>query len=363
MTAAEPFDEDRLLASVELLREAVAAREVPGAVLAVGVGPRTVCSVEAGHLGTAADAPAVRTSTPFDLASLTKVVATLPAVLCLVEAGEVHLKSRVDPLLPAFGDKGARREVTIESLLTHTSGLPSHREYFRQLRGRLLSAAACREELESPPGSAVRYSDVGFIVLGEVVAAVTGRPFEDAVRELVFEPLGMRATGFCPPPAVAARTALTTEPETGRPAAGEVHDENCAALGGVSGHAGLFGEAGDLARYLAAWAAPGVLVGEELWERALSCQTHGLGGHRGLGWVRRGDPYDHMGRLWPPSAVGHTGFTGTSLALDPVSGIWLVLLTNAVHLGRGRAPIMELRRRLHDSVASAVDLPGWAGSR
>ncbi len=363
MTSTEPFDDDGLLASVELLRAAVAAGEVPGAVLAVGVGSRTMCTVAAGHLGTATGTPTVRTDTPFDLASLTKVVATLPAVLRLVEAGEIELSSPVGLLLPAFGSEGARRQVTIESLLTHTSGLPSHREYFRELKGELLTRAACREELESPPGSTVRYSDVGFIILGETVAAVTGQPFEEAVRELVLEPLGMKATGFRPQPAVAARTALTTEPETGRPPAGEVHDENCAALGGVSGHAGLFGEAGDLARYLAAWTTPGAVVGDKHWEKALSCQTDGLGGQRGLGWVRRGDPYDHMGSLWPASAVGHTGFTGTSLAFDPVSGVWLVLLTNAVHLGRGRAPIRELRRSLHDSVANAVKLPAWTKSQ
>ena len=195
------------------------------------------------------------------------------------------------------------------------------------------------------------YSDVGFMLLGRIVSAITGAALDVSVAELVTGPLGMTRTWFRPavgpPPAVAA-TELQPD---GTALAGIVHDENARFFGGVAGHAGLFAPVDDLVRYLdAAWLGGQFL--SRSWRReACRPQTGGLGGVRGLGWVLRGDPADPLGRCWPPRSVSHTGFTGTSLACDPVSGGWAVLLTNEVHFGRGRGVMRALRESVHDRCA------------
>ncbi len=194
-------------------------------------------------------------------------------------------------------------------LLAHTSGLPDQRRYYQYLNdaGQLL-AAALAEPLVAGPGTASRYSDVGFIVLGELAAAVAGCGLDDLAREVVCAPLGLRATRYLPPAEWSDRIAAT-ELVGGAAKVGVVHDENAEMLGGVAGHAGLFGTAGDLAGYAAAWAGDGSPVAG-LRAEALRCQTEALGGRRGLGWGLRHDTWDNMGDGWPASGAGHTGFTG-----------------------------------------------------
>ena len=295
------------------------------------------------------------TGTVFDLASLTKVVATTTVTLALAGRELLGLDDPVIGYLPRFTGLG---RVTIRHLLTHTSGLPASREFYRCCRSpaELLDALRATP-LDAPPGSAVVYSDLGFIVLGEVVAAVVGEPLDAAVRRLVTGPLGMPDTEFTPPAAPRARFAATERRDDGTPWTGIVHDENARLLGGVAGHAGLFSTAADLARFAAWWVGEGDgPVPASLRAEAASCQTADLDGCRGLGWTCPGDRFDILGDAWPPSAVSHTGFTGTSLALDPGGGLWVVLLTNAVHFGRDNAPIKALRRDLHLAVAD------WAES-
>jgi CubicO group peptidase (beta-lactamase class C family) len=241
--------------------------------------------------------------------------------------------------------------VTVRQLLAHTAGLPAEIAFWaRHDDPDEAGQALLRAPLEHPPGTRVVYSDVGFMLLGRVVSAITGAALDVSVAELVTGPLQMTRTCFRPgagPPAVAA-TELQPD---GTALAGVVHDENARLFGGVAGHAGLFAPVDDLVRYLdTAW-----LGGEFLslpWRREASRpQTGGLGGVRGLGWVLRGDPSDQLGRCWPPGSVSHTGFTGTSLACDPVSGGWAVLLSNEVHFGRGRGVIRALRESVHGRCA------------
>jgi CubicO group peptidase (beta-lactamase class C family) len=331
------------------------------------------------------DATAVRpmtADTVFDLASLTKVVATLPIMLRLVGCGEIGLDQPVDRYLPRFtvpgGPAGARRAggagaagkdaVTVRQLLLHTSGLPGVRRYYQELHdpGEIL-AAALAEPLVAPPGTVFCYSDVGFISLGELAAAVTGAGLDELVQDVVCGPLGMTATRYLPPAGWSGRIAAT-EVVDGVAKVGVVHDENAEILGGVAGHAGLFGTAADLARYAAAWAANSgtealFLDGTSrdrgpFWgmrAEALRCQTEGLHARRGLGWGLRHDRYDNMGDGWPDSGAGHTGFTGTSLSVDPSSGLWAVLLTNAVHFGRGpEHSVVGLRKQVHAAVAAEL---------
>jgi CubicO group peptidase (beta-lactamase class C family) len=371
-------------AAAELIDHAVATGLVPGAVLAAGV--RTADPVllhVAGHAQR--DAAATRpmtVDTVFDLASLTKVVATLPIVLQLVGRGEIGLDEPVHRYLPRFASPGAvggaggaggtsgagKDAVTLRQLLVHTSGLPGVRRYYLELHDQAeILAAALAEPLVAPPGTVFCYSDVGFISLGELASAVTGTRLDELVQNVVCGPLGMTATRYLPPAGWSGRIAAT-ELVDGVAKVGVVHDENAEILGGVAGHAGLFGTAADLARYAAAWAAnagPDALLldgaGRDrgpLWgmrAEALRCQTEGLAARRGLGWGLRGDAYDNMGDGWPDSGAGHTGFTGTSLSIDPFSGLWAVLLTNAVHFGRGpEHSVVGLRKQVHAAVAAEL---------
>jgi CubicO group peptidase (beta-lactamase class C family) len=359
-------------AAGELIDRAVATGLVPGAVLAAGVRTADLVLLHvAGHAQRDAAATRPMTAdTVFDLASLTKVVATLPVVLRLAGRGEIGLDQPVGRYLPRFaGAGGAGKDtVTVRQLLLHTSGLPGVRRYYQHLHGREeLLAAALAEPLAAPPGTVFAYSDVGFINLGELAAAVTGRGLDRLVQDAVCGPLGMTATRYLPPVDWSGRIAAT-EVVDGVAKVGVVHDENAEILGGVAGHAGLFGTAADLARYAAAWAgnagADGLFLDGSGRDRgpfsglraeALCCQTGSLDCRRGLGWGLRGDRYDNMGDGWPDSGAGHTGFTGTSLSVDPRSGLWAVLLTNAVHFGRGpEHSVVGLRKQVHAAVAAEL---------
>ena len=367
-----------------LIDRAVADRTIPGAVLAAGV--RTAQPMLLHVAGDAQrDGQARRpmtSETIFDLASLTKVTATLPCVLRLTATGAMSLDDPVRRFLPGFAGAGKDR-VTVRQLLAHTSGLPDHRTYYEYLSDAAsVRAAVLAEPLAAAPGSVFRYSDLGFILLGEIAQTVSGSALNDVARLLVFDPLGMSDTMYLPPAALAGRIAATEPvagfakvgPATVGPAkvgpakagpakVGTVHDENAEVLGGVAGHAGLFGCAHDLGRYAAAWlVADDAKDGPEsgwlpssLRAEALRCQTEGLDGRRGLGWGLRRDRWDNMGDGWPEAGAGHTGFTGTSISIDPQSGLWAVLLTNAVHFGRGpEHSVVGLRKQVHAAVAATL---------
>jgi CubicO group peptidase (beta-lactamase class C family) len=369
---------------------AVRDGRVPGAVAAVGRGQGTAAVWVAGHADTTPGAERLmRAGTVFDLASLTKVVGTATAVLALAGSGGLGLDDRAGRYLPSFG---AIREVTVRQLLAHTSGLPDTRKFYEW--------CASREELlrdlhaaplEVPPGTRVTYSDLGFMALGEIVARVACEPLDAAVSDLVTGPLGMTRTGYNPAgaaladsvPAAAGRAAghaaggqigaerdaagdgfaATERKPGGTPWAGVVHDENARLMGGVAGHAGLFAPVADLETFAAWWAGEDDVVAPARLRREAEClQTAGLDSCRGLGWVRQGDRYDILRGTWPPGSVSHTGFTGTSLAIDPATGTWAVLLTNAVHFGRDPERIRALRRQFHAAVAraNAFTAPGGA---
>lgn len=293
-------------------------------------------------------------ATVFDLASLTKVVATTTAILALAGQGQLGLSDPVTRYLPGFV---ACRDgpVTLRHLLTHTAGLPDTRTFYQwcgtreELLHDLLATA-----LTAPPGTQVSYSDLGFIVLGEIAAAVAGEPLDAAVQRLVTGPLGLACTGFNPA-AAPDRFAATERRADGMCWSGIVHDENARLMGGTAGHAGLFSTVADLARFAGWWVrGEDGPVPARLRRAAETCGTVGLGGRRGLGWVCPGDRHDILGGHWPASAVSHTGFTGTSLALDAPSGGWVVLLTNAVHFGRDNTAIKQLRRDVHAAVRRGI---------
>ena len=335
-----------------LLNTAVAEGRVPGAVAISGRGEVTLGQWVAGRADTILQRP-MGAETVFDLASLTKVVATTTVTLALAGQGALSLDDPVLRYLPEFTACRVG-PVTLGHLLTHTAGLPAGRTFHRWCGSREeLLADLYRTPLDAPPGSRVAYSDLGFIALGEVAAAVTAAPLEQAVRRLVTGPLGMTATGFNPN-GPADRFAATERRADGTTWAGTVHDENARLMGGVAGHAGLFAPAADLARFAAWWVSGAeAVVPATLRRAATTCQT-AAAGRRGFGWACSGDGFDIVGGHWPPTSVSHTGFTGTSLALDPATGLWVVLLTNAVHFGRDATGVQALRRAVHGAVYRAV---------
>jgi beta-glucosidase-like glycosyl hydrolase/CubicO group peptidase (beta-lactamase class C family) len=339
-----------------LLEAAVAEGAFPGAVCLVARHGRRFCAVAVGRHGYADGEPAVQLDTVFDLASLTKVCATTPAVLRLVAQGKLSLDDPVVKWVPAFVGTG-KETVTVRHLLAHNSGLPAYERYYRTLQGRAaIVQAAAREGLMYEPGTGPAYSDLGFILLLAVVEACSGEPFERFVDREVLTPFGMQQARWAPTDGPALAGAAPTERDDARGGVlrGFVHDENAFAMGGVSGHAGLFATAGDVLEYgLTLLGGGRGLLPRELVESAIA--PAGIGGDatRGLGFQRLASG-GFGGTDVPAGTFGHTGFTGTSLWCCPRHDLCVVLLTNRVHPTRVNNKITGVRRALHDLVLGAL---------
>jgi uncharacterized protein YbbC (DUF1343 family)/CubicO group peptidase (beta-lactamase class C family) len=334
----------------------------PGGVLAVGHQGALVHLHPFGWLTYDADAPPVTAGTLYDLASLTKVAATTTMAMILVDEGRLDLDQPVQKFLPGFQGPG-KEAVTVRHLLTHSSGLDAVAPLYKELRGR----AAFLERIQAmdlvyPPGSRSTYSDLGIILLGEILEQVAGRPLEAFARERIFEPLGMRHTMFRPPAGLRSRIAPTEyDPWRGRLVHGEVHDENAFAMGGVAPHAGLFSTAGDLARFAQMLLNGGVLGGRRIVSREtveLFTRRAGVpGSDRALGWDTKSAEGSSAGTLFSSRSFGHTGFTGTSIWIDPERQLYVILLTNRVHPTRENNLIREVRPAVADAVVRALAEP------
>ncbi len=359
LAVAGPADEDLAPSLADdvraLLEAAVRDGAFPGASCAIARRGRVVAEVVVGRLGYEADAPVVTPATRYDLASLTKVCATTPAVLRLVADGVVSLDDPVAKWLPAFTGTGKDR-VTVRHLLAHQAGLPAYERYYKTLRGKeAIVAAACAEPLMSEPGSGVVYSDVGFVLLMAIVERASGEDFAAFVQRAVLAPFGMRGAAFAPTNG-SALDAAPTERDEARSGIvrGFVHDENAFAMGGVSGHAGLFATADDVLRYGVAMLAGGRgRLPRDLVDAA--SRPSGIGGDttRGIGFQLLADG-TWGGTRVPAGTFGHTGFTGTSLWCEPSRDLCVVLLTNRVHPTRVNNKITAVRRALHDRVLGSL---------
>jgi CubicO group peptidase (beta-lactamase class C family) len=352
-----------------LVQAGIARGAYPGAALVVGGADAVFYARGYGHLTWSPASPAVDPdSTLYDLASVTKVVATTTALMLLVDRGKVRLDAPVAAYLPEFRGDGTAG-VTVRHLLTHTSGLRATLPLYRELD----SAAALRRVFEAtpivPPGTRVIYSDLNAILLGEIVRRAAGEPLDRFAAREIFTPLGLRQTLFRPPAARRSRIAPTGLWH-GHPVAGVVNDQNAARLGGVAGHAGLFATASDVARFAQLLLRGGVLPDGRRLVRAETVRlftTKAVDfGHRSearaLGWqaVPTGEETSSAGILFGPRSYGHTGWTGTSLWIDPDRGLFVVLLTNRAYAPRARRPFTELktvRGRLADAAARAHDGP------
>jgi CubicO group peptidase (beta-lactamase class C family) len=336
----------------EVFQESIAAGVAPCAVAEVGNRRAALWEAAAGHLAGSPDSPAATRDTVFDLASLTKVISTTSLAMRMVDAGRVGLETRVSEVLPTW--KGAdRANVTVFDLLAHCSGLPPHRPYSSAWKGRReFEAAIAAEPLIDPPGTRAVYSDLGFILLGFLLEDVAGRRLDAAWQLMAAEldpsvPLRYRL-----PAEWLQRAAPTSAIRARR---GIVDDENAAALRGVAGHAGLFGTAAGVGRFAravlsgrAGEASP--LASPATIARFTSRAGAPPGSSRALGWDTM-LPTSSCGTRLSAAAFGHTGFTGTSLWIDPERDVYVVLLSNCVYPTPGDPErIQALRRALHDAV-------------
>jgi CubicO group peptidase (beta-lactamase class C family) len=363
--------------------EAVERGAIPGATVVVRVGNDIAFEGAFGFRSIVPDRTPMKIDTVFDLSSLTKALATTVAVMLLTRDGKFRLSDRVTRYFHNFSVHG-KSDITFRQLLAHCSGLAAWRPFHERVAaieksGKVNFMASYgakeftyeeihRERLEVPPGTRTIYSDLNFILLGEAVEKITTLPLNRYCREKIFRPLGLRATDFIdiarvrsrrlePVPEMFAPTEVC--PSRGRLLVGEVDDENAYAMGGVAGHAGLFAPVRETDRIaselLACWAGrsesiPRKVV-REFWTRdgTVADSTWALG------WDTPSPQGSSSGRYFSANAVGHLGFTGTSIWIEPEREIAVSLLTNRVHPRRDNQAIREFRPRIHDLIMEAID--------
>jgi uncharacterized protein YbbC (DUF1343 family)/CubicO group peptidase (beta-lactamase class C family) len=340
-----------------LLKSAVEKGNAPGAVLLVGHNGAVVYRKAYGNRALEPSKEAMTPDTVFDVASLTKVLATTTSVMRMVQLGQVKLNDPVAKYIPEFGRNG-KGDVTVRQLMTHYSGLRADLDLKPNWRGAEEAySRANAEKLISPPGSVFLYSDINFIVLGELVQRVSGMPLNQYAQTYVFGPLGMTMTTFNPPETWTPRIAPTEHDErTGSMLRGTVHDPTARAMGGVAGHAGVFSTADDLAKFAQAMLNGGapILSPWVVEKMTTPQQPPNLTNVRGLGWDIDSPFSSNRGDLLPVGSFGHTGFTGTSLWIDPTTNTYIILLTNAVHMKYGN--VIALRTEVATAVAAALQL-------
>ena len=375
LPASQGFSSERLSRMDAVIAESIAKKELPGAVVLVGRHGKIVWRKTYGSRAVEPQPEAMTADTIFDLASLTKVVATTTSIMILVEQGKVRLNDTIVQFIPEMKGEG-RDAITIEQLLTHMTGFAPDFD----LRDRWIGYDEAlkrlyREPLRNPPGTRFVYSDINYIALGEVVHRVSGLMLDEFAQRNIFTPLGMRDTGFKPESKLRARIAPTEKRsgqmsylgDSGADAGsegeqwlrGQVHDPTSFRMGGVAGHAGLFSTADDLAIFsqmlLNGGAYNGVRILSPLTIVTMT-QPHAVsesGAARGLGWDVASSFSTNRGDLFPLGSFGHTGFTGTSIWIDPASDSFVIFLSNRVHPD-GKGDVGPLRGRVASIVASSI---------
>ena len=359
----------RLGAIERVIERGIKAGGYPGASVVVGRKGAAVFEKGFGRLSWSSTSTAVDAQrTIYDVASLSKVVGTTTAIMILYDEKKIGLDDPVVNYIPTFGG-GDKDRVTIRQLLTHTSGLPAGRDIWRIAQTPLEARAlVLNTPLEGRPGAQYIYSDLGADVLGLLVEVVASEPLDKFLTRRVFDPLGMNETFYRPADSLRYRIAPTeVTPPRGYPLRGEVHDENAYALGGVAGHAGLFSTAADLSVFAQMMLNGGEYNGVQIISKpTVELFTSRAFGHRALGWDTAEGDYG-SGRYLGPTAYGHTGFTGTSMWIDPEREMFVILLTNRVHAARALRPakvISDVRADLSDAaVLSVLDGPKLASGK
>ncbi len=368
-STASPLEKSgRFAAALRILEDAIAARAFPGCAFGVLAGDDVVLQGARGRFTYEENAPAVAPDTVYDLASLTKVVATTAAAMLLVQRGQLDLETPLGELLPGFvagrapGDLA--RTVALHHLLAHNSGVPGYVEFFRTATTPTALFEACLElPLQAAPGTRAEYSDPGFILLGKALEVLISTDLAPWTHREVFQPLGMAATGFCPSPAAWPAIPPTEEDSTFRHGRiqGEVQDENAWVLGGVAGHAGVFSNVPDLLRFGGAILRSEKSAGSEqnpsLFDSAVlkrfAKRQPPEGSSCALGWDTPSQP-SSSGKHFAQHSIGHLAYSGCSLWIDLDAAVAVVLLTNRTWPDRQNQLIHQVRPRFHDAVREAL---------
>lgn len=341
----------------ELLKLAIKEHIFPGASVAITLPNGTVVTKAFGQFTYDPDSTAVTTDSVFDLASLTKVVATTSMAMVLYEKGLLDIEAPVVGVVPEFRSSDGRRdEITFHMLLAHSSGLPEYEKLFL--------TSSSREEflqklfavpLKTSPGAHAEYSDVGFLILGLALERIAEETLDRFCEKEIFAPLGMLNTTFNPPSALKARIPPTADDLTFRKRViqGEVQDENASVIGGVAGHAGLFSTAADIALFASAMLTRARIFRPETITLFTRREAFPPNTSRTLGWDTPSSP-SQSGKYFSSSSFGHLGYTGTSLWIDPVRQVSVTLLTNRTWPDCSNQAIKDFRPRFHDAVMEAI---------
>ena len=338
-----------------IVQDAIAQHQVPGAVVLVGHHGRVIYRKAFGWRSLEPRRERMTVGTIFDLASLTKVIATTPCVMHLVEEGKIRLNDPVVRYLPEFGANG-KQDITVRQLMIHYSGLAPDLDLTQPWQGKETAyQMAFQEKPENPPGARFVYSDINYITLGALVERVTGMPLNEYAEQTVFKPLKMTHTQFLPPRAWIPRIAPTQYDEHNVMLRGVVHDPTARRMGGVAGHAGLFSTADDLSKYCQALLDGKLLSPLTIEKMSTPQQPPNDTDVRGLGWDIDTPFSSNRGELLPVGSFGHTGFTGTSVWIDPVTRTYIIILANGVH-PRGEGTAVPLRSKVATAVAASLRL-------
>jgi uncharacterized protein YbbC (DUF1343 family) len=349
--------EDQLSSIQGIVEREIQAGNIPGAVVLIGTSDSVIYRRAFGYRSLEPKKLPMTEDTIFDVASLTKVVATTTAVMQLVEKGKISIDAPVYKYWPAFKAKG-KKHITVRHLLTHYSGLRPDLDLKPKWKGYgTAMKMILREKPLFPPGAYFIYSDINFEILGEIVRRITGSTIDKYCKENIFKPLGMKDTGFKPSPVMRDRIA-PTEYCNGNILHGEAHDPTCYNMGGVAGHAGLFSTADDLSIFARMLLNEGIYNGKrilksETIERMTAPQSPPNKKLRGFGWDMEAPLASNRSDLFPVGAYGHLGYTGTSIWIDPVSRIYVIVLTNRVH-PNGKGDVKALRTYIKAAVSDAI---------
>ncbi|MGH9509311.1 MAG: serine hydrolase domain-containing protein [Terriglobales bacterium] len=359
LPAASFNDQDRVFArAFAVLGKGITDCAFPGATVAITHEGRLVALKGLGRFTYEPGSPEVRAETVFDLASVSKVVATTAMGMILHERGQLDLEAPVAGIIPEFASGDARRRmVTLRMLLAHSSGLPAYQQLFEKAPTcEALLREAFTMPLEADPGSRAEYSDIGFIVLGEALERIVGESLDAFCRREIFGPLGMTQTTFRPPGAWKQQIPPTADDREFRHriVQGEVHDENASVLGGVAGHAGVFAPAADLATFAHMMLSGGAPILRPETVALFTCrETSPQGTSRALGWDTPSPP-SQSGQYFSARSFGHLGYTGTSLWIEPERRLSVTLLTNRTWPDRSSQKIKQVRPEFHDAMVEAL---------
>jgi hypothetical protein len=333
--------------------QAIAEKKIPGAVLVVGHGGKVIYRKAYGNRALVPAAEPMTLDTVFDVASLTKVAATTPSIMKLFEQGKIRMADKVTAYLPEFQD--GKSDITIQQLMTHFSGLRPDVDLVPTWSGYQTGIEkALHDKPANPPGAKFVYSDINFILLGEIVRRLSGESLAQFAHENVYAPLHMENTQFQPPAALQPRIAPTERQKDGTVLRGVVHDPTARYMGGIAGHAGLFSTADDLAKYCQMLLDQGAGIFTPATVAMFTGPATPAPIRRGLGWDVDSPYSGNRGKVFPAGkSYGHTGFTGTSIWIDPGSQTYVILLTNAVHPVAGKA-ITALRGQIATIVAASI---------